>query len=74
MFQLTGSTDMASQHPKNGMQKVEAEITLERNEMVTPFQRLTPDFRPHPTQIWHNVGRHPKFKMAAIETGSRNNF
>jgi len=69
VFRLTGNTNMAAQHPKIGMEKVEAEITFERNEMATRFQRLhppiffttldsdlTPTTRP-------DIGQHPEFKM-----------
>jgi len=58
--------------------KPEVEITFERKEMATRFQRLPifstiPD-SDMPMTTWPDVGRHGKRTMSMMQTGSRNNF
>ena len=50
---LTPWMDFGQRAPLNWHVENRAEITFERKETATLFQRLPPHFRSHPTQIWH---------------------
>jgi len=68
--------------PRNRKWKPEVEISFEKKQVTKRFQRLHPNFRLRPTQVWHcrhgltsaYIGNSNVATKPEVETGNSNNF